>query len=150
MKGAVAKSGRAPAAAAAVSLVAGTFLGAWSVSGGAVAVVLAALCGFRLLLGREARNSFAGILSFWVFFLAAGFASGFYRVAAPALAASDAFSRLPPDRDRADRIEGVITDFWSGSPPRAHGRLRAERLWWEGRWQPFPADVFLFVSGEEP
>ena len=150
MKGAVAKSGRAPAAAAAVSLVAGTFLGAWSVTGGALAALLAVLCGLGLLSGRARRNSFAGLLTFWVFFLAAGFFSGFCRVAAPALEASASFSRLPADRDRADRIEGVITDFWSGSPPRAHGRLRAERLWWEGGWRPFPADVFLFVSGEEP
>jgi competence protein ComEC len=49
--------------------------------------------------------------------------------------------------ERADRVEGVLTDFWSDSPPRARGRLRAERLMVAGRWRPFPTEVFLFVSG---
>ncbi|HEY6065810.1 MAG TPA: ComEC/Rec2 family competence protein [Thermoanaerobaculia bacterium] len=41
----------------------------------------------------------------------------------------------------------MLTDFWSDAPPRARGRLRAERLFVAGRWRPFPAEVFLFVSG---
>ena len=42
----------------------------------------------------------------------------------------------------------MLTDFWSGSPPRARGRLAAERLRVHGRWREFPAEVFVFVSGE--
>jgi competence protein ComEC len=41
----------------------------------------------------------------------------------------------------------VLTDFWSGSPPRARGRLSAARLRVGGEWRDFPAEVFVFVSG---
>jgi len=44
----------------------------------------------------------------------------------------------------------VLTDFWSGAPPRARGLLKAERLRVAGRWRPFPAEIFLFVSGAMP
>ncbi|HZI66341.1 MAG TPA: DNA internalization-related competence protein ComEC/Rec2 [Thermoanaerobaculia bacterium] len=41
----------------------------------------------------------------------------------------------------------MLTDFWSDAPPRARGRLSAERLRVDGVWHAFPAEVFLFVSG---
>ncbi len=61
-----------------------------------------------------------------------------------------AFADLPSTAARVDVLEGVLTDFWSDAPPRARGRLRAERLQVAGKWRPFPAEVFLFVSGSLP
>lgn len=58
-----------------------------------------------------------------------------------------AFVALPKGAERADRVEGILVDFWSDAPPRARGRLRAERLRIAGEWRPFPAEVFVFVSG---
>src|SRR5262249_39632301 len=102
--------------------------------------------GTSSLRGGERVASFA----FGVFWLGLGFLSGLSRVALPAQQARESFYRLPLGRDRADRVEGVLTDFWVGQPPRAHSRLRAQRLFVDGQWRPFPADVLLFVSGEEP
>ena len=62
-------------------------------------------------------------------------------------AARRAFADLPSTAARVDVLEGVLTDFWSDAPPRARGRLRAERLRVAGEWRRFPAEVFLFVSG---
>lgn len=78
---------------------------------------------------------------------AAGFAEGRLAIARPSEAARRAFAGLPANPDRADRVEGVLVDFWSDAPPRARGRLRAERLRVAREWRPFPAEVFLFVSG---
>jgi competence protein ComEC len=89
-------------------------------------------------------------VAFAVFWLALGFLSGLSRVALPANEARQTFWRLPVERDRSDRVEGVLADFWVGQPPRAHNRLRAEKLWVDGQWRPFRAEVLLFVSGEEP
>jgi competence protein ComEC len=150
MRGAIARSGRAPAAQAAAALVVGTFLGAWSVAGETAGGLLAALCGGLLVAAAGRTRTPARVLAFWSFWLAAGFLSGLLRVAAPARESRETFWRLPPGKERADRVEGVLADFWSGLPPRAHGRLRAERVWIDGRWRRFPSDVFLFVSGELP
>ena len=65
-------------------------------------------------------------------------------------AARRAFADLPSTAARVDVLEGVLTDFWSDAPPRARGRLRAERLRVAGKWRGFPAEVFLFVSGSLP
>ena len=140
----------APAAVAAMALVAGTWAGSWSVSGGALALALAAVCVFDLLrraLGGKERAGFAatGLLLFAAF----GFASGLERLAHPGQRAREEFARLPVDPDRADRVEGVLSDFWTGEAPRVHGWLRADRIWRRGRWAPFPADVRVFVSGDE-
>jgi competence protein ComEC len=147
--GAVARSGRAPAAWAAALLVAGTLSGAWSVSGRVQAALLALLAG-AIACSRGLRLSGIKKIGFAALWLSLGFLSGISRVALPAQQAREAFWRLPAARDRSDRVEGVITDFWVGQPPRAHGRMRAERLWIEGQWHRFPAEVLLFVSGEEP
>ena len=56
-----------------------------------------------------------------------GFFAGEVRIAEPAETCRRTFRELPAVRDRADRIEGVLTEFWSGSPPRAITRMRAER-----------------------
>src|SRR4029453_104425 len=80
---------------------------------------------------------------------AAGFAEGRLAIGRRQETARAAFARLPPGMDRADRLEGVLTDFWSDSPPRARGTLQAERLWVGHTWRPFPAEVFLFVSGQK-
>ena len=150
MIGPVAASGRAPAAWAAALLVAASFLGAWSVSGRAAAacLLLLSLC-VLVLESRDPRSPLARLafLSVWI---AAGFLSGLTRVSLPARQARETFALLPSDRDRADRVEGVLTDFWSGAPPRAHGKMRAERVEVSGSWCPFPAEVLLFVSGEAP
>jgi competence protein ComEC len=140
----------APAAAAAAALVAGTWAGSWSDSGAAPALALAAACGLwlagRALRGTEGAASMTGGL---LLMAALGFASGRARLALPGQRARDGFAMLPADPDRADRVEGVLSEFWTGEPPRVHGWLRAERIWRGGRWSPFPADVRVFVSGEE-
>lgn len=151
MIGPVARSGPAPAASAAALLTAGIFLGSWSVSGEWGCVVLLLLCaGVFAARSRPESGRLLRHLAFVAFWLAAGFLSGRTRVAQPARQARETFWTVPAGRDRADRVEGVLTDFWSGLPPRAHGRLRAERILIGGIWRPFPAEVFLFVSGDEP
>jgi DNA internalization-related competence protein ComEC/Rec2 len=139
----------APAGLAAAFFVAGIWAGSWSVTGLVGAALLAAAC--AALLAVRALRGRAGILSAAAIALlstAIGFETGRARVAAPAAIARREFARVPEDRDRADRVEGVLSDFWTGEPPRVHGWLRAERLWRDGRWVPFPADVRVFVSGE--
>ena len=151
MIGPIATSGRAPAASAAALLVAGTFLGSWSVSGAFAAVLLLLLCAATLAVeaARERRSAIFSI-AFLVFWLAMGFLSGLTRIAFPARQTRETLSSLPAAADRADRVEGVLTDSWSDAPPRAHGRLRAERIFAGGLWRPFRAEVLLFVSGQEP
>ena len=79
-----------------------------------------------------------------------GFAEGRIQIAREDRTAREAFARLPSAAGRVDRVEGILADFWSDAPPRARGRLRAERLEVAGTWRPFPAEVFLFVSGAIP
>ncbi len=150
MIGPVARSGRVPAAWAATWLTAGTFLGAWSVSrrGGATILILLWLSVFLIKTRRGV--SIAVRLAFFALWIGIGFLSGLARVSLPARQARKTFAALPEGRDRADRVEGVLTDFWSGVPPRAHGKLQADRIQVAGAWRPFSADVLLFVSGEEP
>ncbi|MEP6800500.1 MAG: DNA internalization-related competence protein ComEC/Rec2 [Acidobacteriota bacterium] len=141
---------RAPAALAAISFVSGIAVGSWATSAWPGALLLAALCA-ALLLSRFRRGAGATVSRAVaaLLFAALGFAQGRIRVAVPAVQAVRAFAALPPAPDRVDRVEGVLQDFWTGVPPRAHGRLRAVRLWDGGAWRPFPAEVFLFVSGDE-
>ncbi|MFN2634355.1 MAG: DNA internalization-related competence protein ComEC/Rec2 [Thermoanaerobaculia bacterium] len=142
----------APAARGAVALVSGIALGARATGGSAEALLLAGLCAallfarWRRVAGRGTIPRAAGL----ILFLALGFAEGRVRLAVPARQAAEAFAALPPSPDRVDRVEGVLTDFWTGAPPRAHGRLSAARLWNGAEWRPFPAEVLLFVSGEAP
>jgi competence protein ComEC len=142
---------RAPAAAAAAAFAGGIAAGAESIQGEGAALALAGLCMMLLfaLVSRGAGG--ASTAAGAALFLALGFAEGRVRIAAPADAARRAFAALPPDLDRAQRVEGVLQDFWTGAPPRAHGRLQASRIWDERarRWSRFPAEVFLFVSGED-
>jgi len=147
--GPVARRAPAPAAAAALLLVSGIFLGSWSTTGAGAACALLGASGLALAAGAWRPLPTARRTAFAALWLAGGFLCGFERIAMPARTARETFARVPPGRDRADLVEGVLADFWSGAPPRAHGRLRAERIWQDGRWRPFPADVFLFVSGEE-
>ncbi|PYQ34579.1 MAG: hypothetical protein DMF55_09115, partial [Acidobacteria bacterium] len=97
--------------------------------------------------GRRRRTARQVVLLFWT---AVGFCEGRRGIAVSETAAWNAFVQLPSVPDRVDRVEGVLADFWSGSAPRARGLLRAERLQVAGRWHPFPAEVFLFVSGTLP
>jgi competence protein ComEC len=134
---------------AATSLVVGIALGAWSVGGevkAGVLLMLAALLGLvRVARGAlGTATALAGIL----FCAAAGFVEGRVAVARREEVSRAAFLKLgAPSGERADRIEGILTDFWSDDPPRARGKLTAERLMVDGRWNAFPAEVFLFVSG---
>jgi competence protein ComEC len=129
----------------------GIALGAESACGETDAIVVtvlsAALATIRGVRTAQARGVGPPLL---LAIAAAGFAEGRLAVARPQETARNAFARLPSGMDRADRLEGVLTDFWSDSPPRARGTLRAERLWVDRGWQPFPAEVFLFVSGLKP
>jgi competence protein ComEC len=131
-------------------LAAGTFLGAWSVSGEGLAVSLVLLTAGVLALRSRSGHLRLARFAFFAFWIGAGFLSGLARVSLPARQARETFAMLAEGRDRADRLEGVLTDFWSGAPPRAHGKMRAERVQTAGLWRPFPAEVLLFVSGEEP
>jgi len=150
-----------PAAWGALALVAGIAAGSRSIEGESEALLVAGLClalaaielsradGGRRQPARARRlAAVAGLLCLF----SLGFALARVRVARPAEAARRAYASLPRAPDRTDRVEGVLLDFWSGDPPHVHGRLRAERVWSEpeGRWRPFPAEVFLFVSGDEP
>jgi competence protein ComEC len=140
----------APACAAAAFLIAGILLGARSVCGSGEAALLASAC--LLLLALRASRARAGIGSLVaraILWASLGFLNARERVRQPADEALLAAWQLPAGRDRADRIEGVLEDFWSGSPPRVLGRLRSERLWIRGRWHPFSAEIFVFLSGDE-
>ncbi|MDQ2871254.1 MAG: ComEC/Rec2 family competence protein [Acidobacteriota bacterium] len=141
----------APAARAAVALVSGIALGARATSGSAEALLLAGLCAV-LLFSLRRRGAGGGIRRSTgvLLFLALGFVEGRRCLAVPARQAEQAFAALPPSPERVDRVEGVLMDFWTGTPPRAHGRLSASRLWNGVEWRPFPAEVLLFVSGEAP
>lgn len=148
-----ARPASAPAVAAAAAFVAGIGLGQWSVAGGVAAVVLAAGClglgALRIASGRNGALRHASVL---LAFGALGFAEGELRIARPARLAAESFRSLPSEMasERTDRVEGVLQEFWTGAPPKAHGKMRAERLWDGRAWRPFPADVVLFVSGEAP
>ncbi len=143
--------GEAPAARAAVCLVAGTFLGAWSTSGTAAGLALAATAGAALgILAPANRRGASARLAFVTFWAAVGFLSGRERIAVPAARAGLAFRDAPAAPDRATLVEGTLTDFWSGRPPRARATMHAERLGVNGSWVDFPAEVAVFVSGEEP
>jgi competence protein ComEC len=111
---------------------------------------VAVLCSVLLVrrLRREPpRIGAAPLLLTWA---CVGFAEGRIGIARADEAAQQAFANLPSTAERVDLVEGVLTDFWSDAPPRARGRLRAERLRVSGKWRPFPAEVFLFVSGSLP
>ncbi|MGH9315770.1 MAG: DNA internalization-related competence protein ComEC/Rec2 [Thermoanaerobaculia bacterium] len=144
------ETGRAPAAAAAVAFAAGIGLGGLSVSGALPAVLLAVFCGL-LLAGRALRGERGAVsrVAFALAWASAGFIEGRLRIAAPAELARESFRLLSREASSGVAIEGVLTDFWVGSPPRAHGRMRAERIRL-GSWHPFPAEVIVFVSGETP
>lgn len=147
----VLEEGEAPAASAALCLVSGIFLGAWSVSGLALAFALMAACGLAmaLMVRRRARGPVPR-LAFAIFWLSAGFASGRARIAVPAAQARLAFANVGPERTSADVVEGVLGDFWSGQPPRARSVLYAQRLRGPDGWTAFPAEVVVFLSGESP
>jgi competence protein ComEC len=141
--------GEAPAAKAAVGLVAGIFCGAWSVCGTVPAVALlgASAAGLAALARLERRGP-ALRLAFSAFWLAAGFLSGRLRISEPAERARAAFASLGAGERTAARLEGVVADFWSGQPPRARTMLTAARLETSRGAVPFPAEVVVFVSGE--
>ena len=127
----------------------GILLGARAISGELESAVLAGCCLLLLALRRGARPRTALSLAAGALLWASlGFLDGRARIARPAEEARRTFAELAASRDRADRVEGVLTEFWSGAPPRAIGRMRAERLWTGGAWRPFPAELFLFVSGQ--
>ena len=149
MSEAVSGSRAAPAAAAAACFTGGILLGARSVTGSVGSAALAGCC-LLLLVCRSVRGSrgAASLAAFVLLWASLGFVQARLRIVVPAITARDSFAHLDPRRDRAVRIEGVLTDFWSGSPPHVTGRLRAERLWIHGRPRPFSAEVFLFVAGD--
>jgi competence protein ComEC len=142
--------GRAPAATAAVWLVCGILLGAWSFSGAAAAGALVAVSAAVLSSLTHRGRGLAWRAAFGVFWLSAGFVSGAIRIAGPARAAGRTFTALSASRIGADVVEGRLADFWSGTPPRARTTLAAERLWTGSAWRRFPAEVTVFVSGETP
>ena len=143
--------GEAPAARAAVCLVVGIFVGAWSIGGASKAAALVVLSAAALaILDRLDRRRAAFRLAFAAFWLAAGFLLGRTRIAVRADAARDAFAGMPAASRQAAVLEGVLTDFWSGQPPRARTSLHAEEILLEGAWIPFPAEVVVFVSGQTP
>ena len=151
MIGPIAREGEAPAVPAAVALVVGILLGSRSTSGTLAGILLLALAAAWLFLRRDAADrDFPCAIARVLLWLAAGFLSGRLRVAIPAEASRVAFASVPAASARALQVEGVLTDFWSGTPPQMRGRLDARRILVEGRALEFPAEVFLFVGGEKP
>ncbi len=151
MIGPIAREGEAPAVPAAVALVVGILLGSRSTSGELAGISLLAMAAAWLFLRRDAADrDFPCAIARVLLWLAAGFLSGRLRVAIPAEASRVAFASLPAASARALQVEGVLTDFWSGTPPQVRGRLDARRILVEGRALEFPAEVFLFVGGEKP
>jgi competence protein ComEC len=151
MTDANAKPEAAPAALAAIFFIGGILLGARSVTGSGGALALAGGC--ALLLAFRARRGERGPAAFFAFavlWASLGFFEARARIQGPAEEARRAYRGLSGEKERSDRVEGVLTDFWSGSPPRVRGRLRAERLWTNGAWHAFPAEVSVFLSGETP
>ncbi len=150
MIGPVARDGDAPAVPAAVSLVCGTLLGSRSTSGTVLGLLLLGLSAAWLVcVPNRAAPGRRGGLRLLLFWLAVGWLSGRARIAVPAESARLAFDELPAG-SRGERLEGVLSDFWSGSPGRVRGRLQAERIRVGGVLRDFPAEVFLFVGGEGP
>jgi competence protein ComEC len=142
--------GEAPAAQAALALAAGVWSGSWSVGGAAsgwalLVVSAAALAG---LAGKSGRSS-AFRLAFAAFWLAAGFLSGRIRIADPAEIARTTFLALGALSPAAVTLEGRLTDFWNGMPPRARATLAAESVAVSGRGRPFPGEIAVFIAGEE-
>ncbi|HWZ86843.1 MAG TPA: ComEC/Rec2 family competence protein, partial [Thermoanaerobaculia bacterium] len=86
-------------------------------------------------------------LAFAAFWLAAGFLSGRLRIAQPAGQAHAIFASADAAARSAVRLEGVLTDFWSGQPPGARGTLSANRLGSGIGERAFPAEVVVYVSG---
>jgi hypothetical protein len=105
---------------------------------------------FSWRCARRGARGAAGFFGFAILWASLGFLAGRARIQGPAQEARRTFGSLSGERERSDRIEGVLTDCWSGSPPRVHGRMRAERLWSNGAWHAFPAEVYVFLSGETP
>lgn len=151
MIGPIAREGEAPAAPAAAALVAGILLGSRSDSGTLASSLLLVAAGAWLFVRRDTsdRDLLRG-LALGVLWLAAGFLSGRLRIAVPAETARSAFAALPAASDRALQIEGVLTDFWSGTPPQVHGHLDARQIRGEGGALAFPAQLVFFVGGEKP
>ncbi len=141
---------RAPAARAAVCAVIGIFAGSWSASGAVLAAVLilASAAALAVLAARRSEGA-AFRLAFVSFWLAAGFLSGRERIAGPAQIAAAAAARLPATPGRTDVVEGTLADFWNGRRPSVRARIDARRLLVGGEWRDFPAEVSLFVAGQE-
>ena len=145
----VLERGAAPAVPAAALLAGGILAGACasSDSGAELAVALAGCgaLGLAVFGGRPSRR-----LAFAALWLGAGFASGAMRIAAPERRVRETLRGLEDTPRRVDVVEGTLTDFWTGTPPRARTMLRGERLRRGDAWSDFPAEMVLFVSGETP
>jgi hypothetical protein len=101
-------------------LVAGIALGARSVTGERGAAALGGLSVFLALLRRARRpGTRAGALAGLSAWASLGFFEGRVVIARREEIAHGSFVALPEGRDRADRVEGVLLDFWSDAPPRA-------------------------------
>ncbi|HEY4231780.1 MAG TPA: ComEC/Rec2 family competence protein [Thermoanaerobaculia bacterium] len=148
----VLEEGAAPAARAALWVVAGIFAGAWSVCGEAESLGLLLIAAAVLAVPAAAprRRLSARRLAFVAFWLAAGFLTGRLRLAIPATQAEDAFRRAGAGGAFSDAVEGVLDDFWSGEPPRARTTLRARRIRAAEGWIPFRAEVVVYLSGQPP
>src|SRR5262249_43560071 len=69
--------------------------------------------------------------------------------AEPAEVARTRFVALGAPSPAAVTLEGRLSDFWNGVPPRAVTTMTAERLTVPGGGGPFPGEVAVFVAGEE-
>ena len=146
MIGPVARDGDAPALSGAVALVAGILAGSRAVRGTAEAAAAGALALVWLarVAGSPERRR-ARVAAVAVLFFDAGFVTGRERIFRPSRAADELFARTP--HGDAATLVGTLSDFWSGSPPQARGRLAAERWEDERGARPFPAEVALYVGG---
>jgi competence protein ComEC len=142
--------GEVPAAKAALVLAVGVWGGSWSVGGAPAGWLLLAVSAAALAFFSAARRRGGTFrLAFTAFWLSAGFLSGRLRIAEPAERARETFLVLGAPSSAAVTVEGRLTDFWSGLPPRAHTTMAAEGLAASGSRLLFPGEVAVFVSGQE-
>src|SRR6202008_2789772 len=89
----------------------------------------------------------ARVVAFAALWLSAGVFAGRLRIATPADQARAAFRRVAHGAgESSDAVEGVLTDFWNGSPPRARTTQRAAPVPIRSGWGDVTAQVVVYLA----